>query len=287
MSAILSTGQVACNLCGRDNNEDIATQRGLHIVRCRTCGLVYVNPRPTAEQVAVLYADYHARDGANAGSWDRLMSRVFGETADLLCATRKTSGSGRVLDVGCGFGSFVELMRERGWDAEGMDPSPSVVEAATRHGRNVQLGTLEELSADHGPYEAVTMFYVLEHLPDPMGALRKAASLLVPGGMLLIRVPHTTPIVRLLAPFGLGGGLYDAPFHLYDFSPAVLREMLRRTGFEGIRTFPGQPTIPARLGPRLASSFFGAIAVRLHAVTRGAVLLPGVSKSTLARKPSR
>ena len=287
VESVSSREHVGCNLCGGDTTQYVGTQRGLGIVRCRGCGLVYVNPRPQAEELTSLYSDYHARDGQDEASWDRLMSRVFRESAELLCSTQKTSGRPRLLDVGCGYGGIVELMRERGWDAEGMDPSPSVVEAATRHGRNVQLGTLEELSADHGPYEAVTMFYVLEHLPDPMGALRKAASLLVPGGMLLIRVPHTTPIVRLLAPFGLGGGLYDAPFHLYDFSPTVLCEMLRRTGFEGIRTFPGQPTIPAHLGPRLASSFFGAIALGLHAATQGTVLLPGVSKSTMARKPSR
>jgi len=287
LSAILSTGQVACNLCGRDNNENIATQRGLHIVRCRTCGLVYVNPRPTAEQVAVLYADYHARDGANAGSWDRLMSRVFGEAADLLCGTRKTSGSGRVLDVGCGFGGFVDLMRTRGWDAEGVDPSQAVVDAARRNGRPVRLGTLEAFSADAGPYDAITMFYVLEHLPDPMGALRKSFDLLVPGGTLVMRVPHTTPIVRLLAPVGCGGELYDPPFHLYDFAPPVLQEMLRRVGFVDIRTFPGQPTVPSRPGPRLAASFFGAVATWLHTLTGGALLLPGVSKTTLARKPVR
>jgi SAM-dependent methyltransferase len=178
-------------------------------------------------------------------------------------------------------------MRERGWDAEGVDPSPSVVEAATRKGRIVRLGTVEEIPMDYGPYDAVTMFYVLEHLSDPMGALQKVSDLLAPGGTLVIRVPHTTPIVRLLALAGLGGGLYDPPYHLYDFSPAVLREMLRRAGFVDVRTFPGQPTVPSRLGPRLVASFFGAVATWLHAVTQGAVLLPGVSKNTLARKPSR
>ena len=287
MSATPSTHQVACNLCGRDDNECIATQRGLRIVRCRTCGLVFVNPRPLADEMASLYADYHARDGGNQASWDRLMGRIFRESADLLCATRKMSGSARVLDVGCGFGGFVDLMRKRGWDAEGVDPSPAAVEAATQKGREVRLGRLEELQVDQGSYDAVTMFYVLEHLPDPMGALRKAFDLLVPGGTLLIRVPHTTPIVRLLAPAGLGGELYDPPFHLYDFSPTVLREMLRRIGFADVRTFPGQPTVPSRVGPRLAASFFGAVATWLHTVMQGAVLLPGVSKTTLARKPLR
>lgn len=278
---------VGCNLCGGDDARPVATQRGLEIVRCRGCGLVYVNPRPRAGELTALYADYHERDGQDESSWDRLMSRVFHEAAELLCSTRPASGRARLLDVGCGFGGFVDVMRQRGWDAEGVDPAPSAVEVATRRGRAVRLGTLEGFSADHGPYDAVTMFYVLEHLQDPMGALRKVFDLLVPGGTVLIRVPHTTPIVQLLAPFGLGGELHDPPFHLYDFSPAVLQEMLRRTGFRAVRTFPGQPTVPARLGPRLAAAFFGAVATGLHTATRGSVLLPGVSKSTLARKPPR
>jgi SAM-dependent methyltransferase len=213
------------------------------------------------------------------------MRRIFREAADLLCAT-KGSGRPRLLDVGCGFGGFVAAMRERGWDAEGVDPSPAVVAAAAHRGRPVWLGTLEGLPEECGGYDAVTMFYVLEHLPDPLAAVEKAWRLLSRGGTILIRVPHTTPIVRLLAPVGLGGALYDPPFHLYDFSPAVLQRLLRRAGFVDIRTFPGQPTIPIRLGARVTAILFGGLAIGIHAVTRGAVLLPGVSKTTIARKPS-
>lgn len=277
---------VACNLCGRDDARPLARPRGFRVVRCRACGLVYVNPRPVPEALLPLYADYHGRDGESEASWDRLMGRIFRESAAILCASRNGSGRGRLLDVGCGFGAFVAAMRERGWDAEGLDPSPAVVAAAARRGRPVRLGTLEGMPAPHGTYDAITMFYVLEHLPDPMGTLRKAWGLLAPGGTILIRVPDTTPIVRLLAPLGLGEGLYDPPFHLYDFSPAVLREMLRRTGFADIRTFPGKPTVPSRLGRRIVSGLFGALAAGVHRLTRGAVLLSGVSKTTVARKPS-
>jgi SAM-dependent methyltransferase len=237
--------------------------------------------------LAPLYGAYHARDGADDASWDRLMRRVFRESADLLCSAWAGAGRPRLLDVGCGFGRFVALMQERGWAAEGVDPSSSAVRIGAQRGRPIRLGSLEGMATDGAPYHAVTMFYVLEHVADPMAALRKVAALLVPGGTLVLRVPHTTPIVRLLAPFGLGRTLYDPPFHLYDFSPQVLRAMLRRAGFEDVRTFPGQPTVPARLGPRLAASVFGRLATGLDAMTRGAVLLPGVSKTTLARTPSR
>ncbi len=277
---------IPCNLCGTDDARGLATQRGFRIARCRRCGLVYVNPRPAAESLVSLYADYHARAGEDEASWDRLMNRIFREAARLLCSSGNGCRPGRLLDVGCGFGAFVATMRERGWDAEGVDPSPAVVNAAASKGRPVRLGTLEGLHGERGAYDALTMFYVLEHLPDPMGALRKAFDLLTPGGTLLVRVPHTTPIVRLLAPLGLGGALYDPPFHLYDFSPAVLRKILRRTGFVDVRTFPGKPTVPSRLGTRITSALFGSLAAGVHALSRGVILLPGVSKTTIARKPS-
>ncbi|MFI5340103.1 MAG: class I SAM-dependent methyltransferase [Candidatus Methylomirabilales bacterium] len=286
MTAGSALQDVSCNLCGADDAERLTTSREFPIVRCRACGLVYVNPRPTAEDLVSLYADYHTRDGGDEASWDRLMGRIFRESAERLCSSRNGSRPGRLLDIGCGYGAFVAAMRERGWDAEGVDPSPTVVAAAVKKGRRVRLGTLDGIRGEDEPYDAVTMFYVLEHLPDPMTALRKVSDLLAPEGMLLIRVPHTTPIVRLLSPLGLGGALYDPPFHVYDFSPTVLREMLRRTGFVDVKTFPGEPTVPSRLGARIATAIFGALAAGVHALTRGMVLLPGVSKTTMARKPS-
>ena len=284
-TAVLAGETVACNLCGTAHAAP-AVGGAFAMVRCRTCGLVYLNPRPTPDVLLALYVDYHARFGQNETAWDRLMNRIFREAEDLLCASARGPGPRRLLDVGCGFGGFVAAMRRRGWDVEGLDPSPTAVAAARAMERPVRLGTLDALQGERGNYDAITMFYVLEHLPDPMGALRKVWSLLGPGGILLLRVPHTTPIVRLLAPFGAGGSLYDPPFHLYDFSPAVLREMLARAGFGDIRTFPGRPTVPSRPGARAAATFFGALAAALHRLTRGAVLLPGVSKTTIARKPS-
>ena len=279
-----ATEWVRCSLCAIDDVEAIANQGGFRIVRCRSCGLVYVNPRPV--DLVSLYAQYHARDGETEASWDGLMGGIYRQAAELLCSSRKGSRPGRLLDVGCGYGAFVSAMRERGWDAEGVDPSPAVVAAAARKGRQVRLGTLEGLESEVGIYDAITMFYVLEHLPDPIGALRKVSALLVPGGTLLLRVPHTTPLVQFLSCFGLGGALYDPPYHLYDFSPVVLRKMLQRTGFADVRTFPGAPTVPYHLGARIASLCFGTLASGIHTLTRGAVLLPGVSKTTIARRLS-
>jgi SAM-dependent methyltransferase len=248
--------------------------------------LVYVHPRPPEEDLPGFYGEYHARDGGNEAGWNRLMGKIFREAADHLDALRNGSGPPLLLDVGCGYGGFVSLMRDRGWDAEGVDPSPVTVHAALAKGVPVRLGTLNEFSRSGAAYRAITMFYVLEHLFDPMSALRKVFALLEPGGVLLVRVPDTTPIVRLLSPFGLGDRLYDPPFHLFDFPPRVFTRMLAEAGFGNIRTFPGRNTIPPRIVPRLATMLFGALARGLFAGTGGRILLPGVSKTTIARKPS-
>ena len=275
-----------CILCGRDAPQPVTVQKGYPIVRCGGCGLVYVHPKPPEEDLPGLYGGYHARDGGNEAGWDRLMGKIFREAADRLDASRNGSGPPRLLDVGCGYGGFLSLMRDRGWDAEGVDPSPMTVAAASAKGVPVRLGTLDEFSRSGAAYRAITMFYVLEHLFDPMSALRKVFALLEPGGVLLVRVPDTTPIVRLLSPFGLGDGLYDPPYHLFDFPPRVLTMMLAEAGFGKIRTFPGRNTIPPRIGPRLATMLFGALARCLFAGSGGRILLPGASKTTIARKPS-
>lgn len=285
MSIQIAAQYVACNLCGRDDAEALAAQRGFRIVRCRGCGLVYVNPRPPAEALPAFYATYHARGGKDETYWDKLMARVFREAAEVFHASRNGRGPGRLLDVGCGFGGFVTLMRQQGWEAEGIDPSHAAVDFAKRRNVPVRLGTFEKLEAGARPYDGITLFYVLEHLPDPMEALRKAFALLAPGGILLLRVPHTAPIVRMLSPFGMGGELFDPPFHLHDFSPPVLRRMLACAGFASVRTIPGAPTVPSGRGPRTAAAAFGGAARLLYAASGGAFLLPGVSKTTIAMKP--
>lgn len=275
-----------CSLCGKQSATPVAHYHGYRIARCRVCGLAYVDPKPSREELAALYAGYHYRNGQDEASWNRLMGRIFRESAELLRPANEGAGPGRLLDVGCGFGTFVGLMRGRGWDATGVDPSTSAAAAAKKTGVPVRLGTLEELDVPAGFYDAITLFYVLEHLPEPIVALKKIHALLKPGGTLLVRVPHTTPIVRLLSPFGAGGSLYDPPFHLYDFSPPVLFRMLSDAGFAQVRTFPGEPTVPSRLGPRIVSLLSGAVASGLYRFSRGTYLLPGVSKTTIARKPA-
>jgi SAM-dependent methyltransferase len=189
-----------------------------------------------------------------------------------------------ILDVGCGYGHFVSVMRGLNFRASGIDPSPEVVTAARQNGLDVQLSTVEDLSFGENSFDAVTMFYVLEHLYDPLYALKRVFHILRPNGLLIVRVPHTTPIVRALAALNIKNNLYDAPFHLYDFSPDTLRRILALAGFTSVGIMPGAPTVPHVLAERAVS--LGASGLAWLVYKTSGRLLAGVSKSAVAVKSS-
>jgi len=143
---------------------------------------------------------------------------------------------------------------------------------------------LERAGLPEASFDAVTAFYVVEHLPDPVIFLKECHRILKPGGLLLLRYPHTTPIKNLLRLLGIENRLYDLPAHLSDFSPKTLQRLLVRVGFDSCLHFIGGYTLPGRLGKRLCSSFFGNLSEGLFYLTGKKFLFPGVSKTVLAFK---
>jgi SAM-dependent methyltransferase len=132
----------------------------------------------------------------------------------------------RILDFGAGEGHLVAAFKSLGLQAEGVEPSPAGREAARRlHG----LALVPEIGAENG-YDLVTALHSLEHVPDPLAALRHLRGALRPGGFLLAEVPHAgtvemwRPARRRL--------ILDLPAHLYHFTPETLSAVLRGAGFE-------------------------------------------------------
>jgi len=274
---------VNCNICGTDKTTLITTQRDYSFVMCDQCGLVYMNPRPKLEVLKSIYDTYHQRNGKNSYSWDILMKGNYSHVSSEL--VRKYPSGGRLLDIGCGYGHFLKIMERYEWQTEGIDPSPNTVEHAGNNGLNVVQTTIDESSLPESAFQAITMFYVLEHLTDPSKALNKVYRSLLPGGTAVIRVPHSTPVVRFLSIFKIDNNLYDAPFHLYDFSPSSIVKLLEKSGFTSIKVMPGEPTVPQPLLERLTSSSFGHAAKFIYHMSNGNILLPGISKTIFASKP--
>ncbi len=273
---------IKCNLCESDETDLVAVQNDYRMVECRRCGLVYCDPRPAPEVLIGLYNSYHQRGCKDDQTWQRLMAPNFSEVAGVL--EDMLPGKGALLDIGCGYGHFIEIMRDRGWTVTGIEPSERTSEFAGSKGLDVIRTVIEDASFPEGSFDAITAFYVLEHLFDPLAALNKIKALLKPGGVLVLRVPHTTPIVKALRFAGIGNNLYDLPFHLYDFSPETMIRLLEKAGYCGIKIAPGCPTVPPRRSERLISSLMGTAGRMLHTVSGGRLLMPGISKTVIARK---
>ncbi len=246
---------VDCNLCGSDDAdllypstlpEHEKTGRhvealrcthlgyGIHgpIVRCRRCGLVSINPRPNSSDVLngyekvvdELYALEREGRVLTFQRHLRPLERIIGPP-----------DGKRLLDVGCHIGVFVEVAQQRGWDAWGVEPSRWAAEQAQARGLQIVNGTLATCGFEDASFDVMTMWDVIEHVPDPKADLFQAYRLLKPGGSVVI---HTIDIESLFARIMGHRWPWLMEMHLYYFAPRTLRRMLEDIGFQVIHSSP-------------------------------------------------
>ncbi len=276
---------VECPLCEGSRGEPLHLEGSFQMVRCPLCRFVFLNPRPTRDSLFHFYQKYLPEEASSIESWERMMKSVFHRAADLLEPHRR---DGRLLDVGTGFGFFLAQMKKRGWDITGVEISKKAMGYARDVlGLKIHPGPLERVSFPESHFDVVTGFYVIEHLLNPMTFLKECYRILKPGGLLLLRYPHTTPIKNLLHFFGIKNRLYDLPAHLSDFSPETIQRCLEGIGFGNCQHLIGGYTLPSDRGKRTASLLFGNLSEALFYLSRKRFLLPGVSKTVLAYKGNR
>jgi 2-polyprenyl-3-methyl-5-hydroxy-6-metoxy-1,4-benzoquinol methylase len=230
--------------------------------QCTICQMAWLNPRPLAEELEKVYRTYYThteeewghRPGslrtkirrgiysavkgyerlADGGHWS-LIGRVLyalpplRELAALGTMCLQGAEKGKLLDVGCGNGEFLSLMRDAGWDVIGVEPDASAARfARERRGVPAFVGTLESAPFADATFDAITLKHVIEHVRDPVGLLAICRRLLKPQG----RVVAVTPNIRSLGHevFGECWRGLEPPRHAHVFSPAALRICFERAG---------------------------------------------------------
>jgi 2-polyprenyl-3-methyl-5-hydroxy-6-metoxy-1,4-benzoquinol methylase len=271
---------VKCGLCGKNDAKLVTVEKSFKIVRCKKCGLIYLNPRPRQEDLPRFYNNFFHTDEKSVIQWSGLMERVYKETKKNI---EKEYSSGKLLDMGCGLGLFLKLWNTGKWGLFGIDLSNKAVEYAQGEGLNVKRNSLENIDFDDNFFDVVTMFYVLEHLANPLEALREARRVLKNDGLLVIRVPQSIPAERFLKFFGVKRNLFQPPMHFYDFSTTTLNKFLTKAGFSRIKTVIGQPTSPVQRMNRFWTNYFHLWAQGIYLVSAKRILVPGVSKTTYAK----
>jgi len=136
---------------------------------------------------------------------------------------------GKLLDVGCGSGLWLILMRELGWEVEGVDFDQISVNLAREHGLKVHQGALAEQNFGSDSFNAITLNHVIEHVPDPAQTLTECARILKPGGQLIVATPNASALAHRV--LGRNWRGLEPPRHLHLFSPASMQSLLNKAGF--------------------------------------------------------
>ena len=140
---------------------------------------------------------------------------------------------GKLFDVGCGSGEFLQAMRELGWQVSGLEPDDRAAEEARKKGFAVTTAAIEELNEAPGQYDVVTMVHVIEHLLDAKAVLEKCRGLLKPGGLLMMVTPNVKSLSAEI--FGSSWFGWEIPRHIHMYSPQSLLATMMAAGFAGAR----------------------------------------------------
>ena len=224
-----------CYLCGSTRTQLIVANPEYSYVHCTDCGYRRKDQLPSAAEEERLYEDdYYIDRGLVVGlqSQSALLRGLIEGRARTL--TELNGGPGMLLDVGAGTGLFMEAALNAGWKAKGLDTSAAAVDIARRITRaEVIRGGIDDVPLDAG-FDAITLWDVLEHLPDPRASLVRIRELLGRGGLVGISLPNVAGLkARVL---GTRWRYYRRQVgHISHFSPKTLAVILRQAGFTPLR----------------------------------------------------
>ncbi|MBI2691026.1 MAG: class I SAM-dependent methyltransferase [Solirubrobacterales bacterium] len=217
---------------------------------CEVCGTGTTEPFVAEEDLVTLYeGDYDNHTEAVAaptgGGLRAKLNRAHQRRVlHELPLNRLGSGSGKLLDVGCGNGNVTKLLAGEGWNALGIEPSPDVCEVARKNGIEARPGTINTADLEDGSFDVVLFFHTLEHVAEPSHDLARAFELLAPGGQVVIASPNFGCWQKRL--FGNRWIMLELPRHRTHLTTKGLGTVLERVGYEveWVKTSTSMSTFP-------------------------------------------
>ena len=268
MQETVKPDEASCNLCGGNKFKIIEDgEKPYYVLKCLHCGLVFVDPVPDMSCLATHYDESYYADWMAAQQtkrlkmWDRRLKSI-----------EKASKKGRLLDVGCATGTFLQRAQNSGWEIRGTEYSPYAAAYAKDNLKaDVFCGHLVDAHYDDSFFDVVTFWHVLEHVTDPARYLQEAHRILKPAGLLVVAVPNVNDYPMQIA-YRLVKGrplkLFskdDREIHLFHFSADTLRTYLQKAGFNGIGISPdyGITEYSKRLINDIAVTFYYAMGLKI------------------------
>jgi len=242
--------RAGCVLCGSSEAEVCASGpdfeydtvcNEFHFVACSECEHQYLSPRPSPDDLDVIYpSNYYSFTGTTNALVAR-MQRIWESGKVKLYRELVGEGEKRLLDVGCGDGRFLSLLRDfgsRGWQLAGLEFDESAIAKCRAEGFEAFAERVEDFAEreeQQGRYDAVVMLQLIEHVEDPALICERVFSLLKPGGVFIVETPNLAGLDYALFR-GRWWGHYHFPRHWNLFSSGSLKRMLEDRGFEITRS---------------------------------------------------
>ncbi len=250
---------VDCNICKSDdtvlvykaNDPTNIVLPNFNIVKCKSCGLVYLNPRPPQNEIHKYYPKFYYAytsskeekyklrkiirvcvirgRSAGAGIFNKLLFHCLKNKVKYLLV----KPVGRFLDVGCGIGSLVKSMQEIGWESRGVEISSNAIKIAKNGGLNVYLGDLIQQGFPSNFFDLINMDNVLEHVHNPLQVLTEVSRILKNNGRFYCSVPNFDSFQN--RNFGKYWRALDVPRHLYFFTPNTLSILFEKSSLRIIK----------------------------------------------------
>lgn len=220
-----------CSLCGASRIKKKFSKLGRDYYSCADCGLVFIHPQPSDDELRAIYTkDYYA-PWFSSGSGEALVRRSKTMSfSGWLDRAEKFGHRGRILDIGCAFGLFLEVASRRGWDVYGLELAGYSADiAGSRFPGKIFKGELFSAHYPDADFDAVTMFDVIEHVRAPGLFLAEVNRILKPSGLVVFTTVNAASLSATV--MGSRWPHYKTE-HLFYFDRSNLSRLLEKSGFE-------------------------------------------------------
>jgi ubiquinone/menaquinone biosynthesis C-methylase UbiE len=234
-----------CQICQNETFElylnckdHLVTAQGFSIQSCKNCGFRFTNPRPSTTTIGNYYQslDYVSHNDQSSGVINSIYRLVRNYTLKrkLALLNSVSKKKGKLLDVGCGTGLLLYTCKKGGWSIQGTEPDVNARSVASSRLQQTIVPTIEEITDKD--FDVITMWHVLEHVPNLQKTLHELNSRLKRGGMLVLALPNSDSVdAKQYKEFWAA---YDVPRHLSHFTPSTIDKLVTKSGFSLEETHP-------------------------------------------------
>jgi 2-polyprenyl-3-methyl-5-hydroxy-6-metoxy-1,4-benzoquinol methylase len=212
------------------------SQETFELLYDETLEMLITHPQPSLEKLPSYYesVDYISHTDGNKSVFEKMYQFVKGiALKNKLKLINTQSSKGRILDIGAGVGDFLQVAKNDGWETIGIEPSAKAKTIAKSKG----VSFVEDLSQlENNSFDIITMWHVLEHVPDLENQIKELKRLLKPNGTVIIAVPNFKSHDALH--YGKYWAAYDVPIHLWHFSKTAIKKLFAKEDLHLVKVLP-------------------------------------------------